>query len=791
MIESSLIVGAQPAGASSLMLAGRAAVPVAEIGAGPASTSPIPSLSRVLPDDAFRERFKACAGLMQARDPQAEESAGAGAHAAVASDDPAAVKVPLQTTRGTSTSGNGILNSAPRPVRENNTQPQPFKAPESAERSVPTAGAKSFSTATRGDAPHDRHGVSLQAAVASFTSDAESSVPYVGSPLQTARADSRADNAGHAVTIRASSTAQLGTEAVANLPVSESSSLPTRGVDPAGLSEAGTPGGRAHADDLIVAQFAGVHKLGEDTMHADPTRQESRPSPVVSRTSPKHSEVSATEDASPPPVARASGKQAVTHLGAAAKSAPAVTETRKKDLTSALKFSAASITVAPAAGTIPSRDQASPTGPAVFSGSTTGHVPGFETPLALPASDGSATPETRTVQTQNAMATAYQAVETISNKGVRGTNPLGEVEPVTDRTSTQVTAASPSKSPVASAAHAQRLTEDVAETTLSEDGNASAGAEVGPPIATARNSVIEQRLRAALHAAPAASVQDTSAVASTTHSEIATRAGANHRAAVQKTTTGSASPGTGTTATAATSDVAGKQVAADIKSDATGGELRPAIMRNMSEETSSGLVALTSTVSPASNLPNDLNAKTATTGSQGQVMTTEKTLEMPAAAGGSHQLGHTTLVSTPHVLEVGVASGTNGWLKVRAETDGTGGVAASVVTTTAIAADAMHKELPALSAYLHSESVGVSSLAVHQGDSMHEVSAGLSTASFGAGSHREQEAPSGSSYKPVLPEPVLATTGSSPHAVQVEPSESESSSRAHGAWTGGWLNVVA
>ena len=65
------------------------------------------------------------------------------------------------------------------------------------------------------------------------------------------------------------------------------------------------------------------------------------------------------------------------------------------------------------------------------------------------------------------------------------------------------------------------------------------------------------------------------------------------------------------------------------------------------------------------------------------------------------------------MLEVGIASGSHGWLRVRAEFGQTGEVAASVVAASAGAAEGLHKELPAISAYLAGERVGVSSLVVN------------------------------------------------------------------------------
>jgi hypothetical protein len=68
-----------------------------------------------------------------------------------------------------------------------------------------------------------------------------------------------------------------------------------------------------------------------------------------------------------------------------------------------------------------------------------------------------------------------------------------------------------------------------------------------------------------------------------------------------------------------------------------------------------------------------------------------------------------TLVTTSNVLEVGITGGAHGWLRVRAELEHTGEVTASLVASSAASADALHKELGAMSAYLKSEVVGVSS----------------------------------------------------------------------------------
>lgn len=90
------------------------------------------------------------------------------------------------------------------------------------------------------------------------------------------------------------------------------------------------------------------------------------------------------------------------------------------------------------------------------------------------------------------------------------------------------------------------------------------------------------------------------------------------------------------------------------------------------------------------------------------------------AGGGDvvHQAGPQaaevkTLAASSNVLEVGIESGTHGWLRVRAELGQTGEVTASMVAASAGQADTLRRELPAISTYLAGESVGVSSLVVN------------------------------------------------------------------------------
>jgi hypothetical protein len=71
------------------------------------------------------------------------------------------------------------------------------------------------------------------------------------------------------------------------------------------------------------------------------------------------------------------------------------------------------------------------------------------------------------------------------------------------------------------------------------------------------------------------------------------------------------------------------------------------------------------------------------------------------------------LGATPTSLEVGVQNGTHGWLKVRAEMTDGGVVNASVSAASSAGQEMLHRELPALTAYLQEEKVAVNAISVH------------------------------------------------------------------------------
>ncbi len=86
-----------------------------------------------------------------------------------------------------------------------------------------------------------------------------------------------------------------------------------------------------------------------------------------------------------------------------------------------------------------------------------------------------------------------------------------------------------------------------------------------------------------------------------------------------------------------------------------------------------------------------------------------------ASAGAQVGESHRTLLSTPTTLEVGVQSGTQGWLRIRAEVGDQGAVNASLAAGTSGGSSLLHSQLPALNAFLHSEQMAVTTTVVERG----------------------------------------------------------------------------
>ena len=107
----------------------------------------------------------------------------------------------------------------------------------------------------------------------------------------------------------------------------------------------------------------------------------------------------------------------------------------------------------------------------------------------------------------------------------------------------------------------------------------------------------------------------------------------------------------------------------------------------------------------------------------------------PSSNAPPHAQEVKTLTSTPNVLEIGIASGTHGWLRVRAELGRTGEVSASLVTASLHSAEALHNELPAMAAYLSTEQIGISSVVVNPT----EPGVGAHLPQSGSGTHGQAD----------------------------------------------------
>jgi hypothetical protein len=138
-------------------------------------------------------------------------------------------------------------------------------------------------------------------------------------------------------------------------------------------------------------------------------------------------------------------------------------------------------------------------------------------------------------------------------------------------------------------------------------------------------------------------------------------------------------------------------------------------------------------------------------------------------------------------LEVGVASGTHGWLRVRAELED-GVVTASLASSSVASREALHRELPSLATYLREGQVGVGAVVVRD-TSAAERRDGFSSSNFsGQGQQSQtQEQSRNRSSSPAAAwgpsdeeasQQVLRTFGTA----GVLPSSFAGS-------TGGWLNV--
>jgi hypothetical protein len=100
---------------------------------------------------------------------------------------------------------------------------------------------------------------------------------------------------------------------------------------------------------------------------------------------------------------------------------------------------------------------------------------------------------------------------------------------------------------------------------------------------------------------------------------------------------------------------------------------------------------------------------------------------------------HMVLSASTTVLEVGVMSGTHGWLKIRAEMGGEGVVNAAVSAGSATGQDMLHRELPGLTGYLQQTQAGVNATVVDRTHGAMQTTAGFA----GSGEQTSQRQPQG------------------------------------------------
>lgn len=114
-----------------------------------------------------------------------------------------------------------------------------------------------------------------------------------------------------------------------------------------------------------------------------------------------------------------------------------------------------------------------------------------------------------------------------------------------------------------------------------------------------------------------------------------------------------------------------------------------------------------------------------------------------------------TIAATPTALEVGVPDGTQGWLRIRAEVGDQGVVNASLAAGSNAGQEMLHRQLPALNEYLHSEQISVTTSVTDRVF----AAAGSSLAGMAAGSNGASSDTSGrSTHQEATAENAMAMT---------------------------------
>jgi hypothetical protein len=149
------------------------------------------------------------------------------------------------------------------------------------------------------------------------------------------------------------------------------------------------------------------------------------------------------------------------------------------------------------------------------------------------------------------------------------------------------------------------------------------------------------------------------------------------------------------------------------------------------------------------------------------------------------------LTATPTSLEIGVQNGTHGWLRVRAEMTDGGVVNASVSAASSAGQEMLHRELPALTAYLQEEKVAVNAVIVHT-PSVSGSDPRSSSAASGAGGQTPQRSDQGEGQRQNPGKPALnGSDGAMTYRSLTGVDEDGSLPLAAYASGGSWLSVRA
>ena len=163
----------------------------------------------------------------------------------------------------------------------------------------------------------------------------------------------------------------------------------------------------------------------------------------------------------------------------------------------------------------------------------------------------------------------------------------------------------------------------------------------------------------------------------------------------------------------------------------------------------------------------------------------------PGVVAGSINDAPRMLTATPTALEVGIQNGTHGWLSVRAEMADGGVVNASVSATSSAGQEMLHRELPALTAYLQQEKVAVNAIVVHTTPAVAAEGRSSLGTDGGGGQAQQRGNEGGDQQQSVRKQTLNDTDGTMNYPGLQGVDEDGSSSLATYESGGSWLSVRA